>query len=135
MEVMRSIAIISCVLSAAWLGALFVGVCCQLLQILRNWINDSADPIQNNPVLDRVLDFFALDYDDRLTHSLLIICAILAWPVSLMLFFPVLSTIRAKERVRREKVQLGNTDSTQFLADEYAAAQTSATEIHQPINS
>ncbi|MGO4309938.1 hypothetical protein AB4Z35_08685 [Pseudomonas sp. KB_15] len=135
MEVMRSIAIISCVLSAAWLAALFVGVCCQLLQIRRNWINDSADPIQNNPVLDRALDFFALNYGDRFTHSLLIISAILAWPVSLILFFPVLSTLRAKERVRHKKAQLGNTDSTQFLADESAAAQTSVTEIHQPINS
>jgi len=135
MDVMHMISIISLDLLFAWIGALLLGVCSQGVHAYRSWVNDDSSPVPRNPVLVRVLDFFALNHGDRLSHSLIITCSIIAWPIGLVIFFPALLMLRAKKRKREERPSLTNDEPPHLFDDKLAGQPSKTASMREAISS
>jgi len=102
MEIIRTILMVGLVLVAAWLCLLLIGFCSQLNQIRLNFVEGSQTPITQNFVFNRVLNLLGLARFDRLTSGILIINALMLWPLSLVFGIPVVKTLREHDRRARE---------------------------------
>jgi hypothetical protein len=93
---MRVISMISAGLMAIWLIALMIGAYKQVSQIRLDWMHGRPFTIPNNPVLDYALTKLRLQYCDRLTCIFGLLSMILAWPLTLVFGYPVISMISAR---------------------------------------
>lgn len=102
MEIIITTLLIGFSLGAVWIFALFVGLCVQAKQWCHDWLNDTPSPVEPNIVLEKVLVFVGASSFDRFTCIMVILNALLFWPVSLVLAVPVIRAFRQRERRRVE---------------------------------
>ena len=128
MEIIITTLLIGFSLGAVWIFALFVGLCVQVKQWCHDWINDTPSSVEPNRVLEKVQAFVGASSFDRFTCVMVILNALVLWPISLVLAVPVIRAFRQRERLRIEKSLTGQSEPTRLSPD-------MSTSLVTPINS
>ncbi|WP_085716620.1 hypothetical protein [Pseudomonas sp. B28(2017)] len=117
MEIIITTLLIGFSFGAIWIFALFVGLCVQAKQWCHDWINDTPSPVEPNIILEKVLVFVGASSFDRFTCAMVILNALVLWPISLVLAVPVIKAFRQRERRRVEKSLVCQSEAMRLSPD------------------
>lgn len=116
MEILPFVLKTSLILLVFWCIALLVGEAILIWHAISDWMDDLASPswlFRPNPVFDVTLRILGVQPSDRISTGMLIVAALMAWPLAILAVLPLAIALRT--RAKRRLKRLATTTQTHFL--------------------